>query len=542
MYKKLKKQNGEAFAQTLRNFHNGILEIPDLDVILRHAGRDAKPLLPYLMGLLAPVDTAPVTAPADPFALLDQAGYEAFHADTLEKQNSIEHYFDPDELLCTFTDHARYEDYHIVHAVKKDATTIERQNFSGKEERQDSYGTSVVSIQMVKSGGFISIKNRYNHAVSGCDNTFESNPDNIIEGLSAALKQHFDVEFAASKFALPDGYVSMDNRVFKYNAERDNIYYGDQAWAQNGVIHAVKRSAGDALFDEFLFDNKTKTLKNIDPESSDSFADDFNRCYGGNRGLSVQNGNLTLNGAILIGAEQSRIETLNLPALTTMGNHCLHNAGFLIHFKAPALTTMGDLCFHNADDLVHFEAPALTAMGNSCFRYARGLTDFETPALTTMGKTCLIDVDLLTHFIAPSLITMGNDCLCHVRLLTHFKAPALTTMGDGCLCGARALIHFEVPALTTMGHMCLSKVPALTHFTAPTLTLMGNGCLDHAPALTHFEASALTTMGNYCLYSTPALTRFAAPALITRGKDCLAGAHNLTIRPRIQQTEPAFAI
>lgn len=37
MYNKLKKQNGEKFAQTLRDFHNGLLEIPDIDVILCHA-------------------------------------------------------------------------------------------------------------------------------------------------------------------------------------------------------------------------------------------------------------------------------------------------------------------------------------------------------------------------------------------------------------------------------------------------------------------------------------------------------------------------
>ena len=91
MYKKLKKQKGERFAQTIRNFHNGILEIPDLDVIVRYAGREAEPLLPYLMSLLATnddkVDEAP--APANPFDLLEQAGYDAFYADTLEKKNSI---------------------------------------------------------------------------------------------------------------------------------------------------------------------------------------------------------------------------------------------------------------------------------------------------------------------------------------------------------------------------------------------------------------------------------------------------------------------
>ena len=109
MYKKLKTQKGERFAQTIRNFHNGILEIPDLDVIVRYAGREAEPLLPYLMSLLATnddkVDEAP--APANPFDLLEQAGYDAFYADTLEKKNSISKYFEKDELLCTFNDAAR---------------------------------------------------------------------------------------------------------------------------------------------------------------------------------------------------------------------------------------------------------------------------------------------------------------------------------------------------------------------------------------------------------------------------------------------------
>ena len=41
MYQKIKKQNGEKFAQVIRNFHNGIFEIPEIDVMLRHAGRDA---------------------------------------------------------------------------------------------------------------------------------------------------------------------------------------------------------------------------------------------------------------------------------------------------------------------------------------------------------------------------------------------------------------------------------------------------------------------------------------------------------------------
>ena len=206
-YKKIKKQNGERFARCLRDHHNGLLEIEGIADIVKHAGRKAEPLLPYLMSLMsANDDRAQQQEPGCPFKLLEEAGYDAFYADTLEKQNSIMPYFNQNERLCTFNDASRHKNYYIVHAVKKDVDSILRDTFNGRGERQDEYGTSVISIQIRKDGSFISIKNRYNHTVSGCDNTFDSNPDNIIEGLSAAFKKHFDVEFEATSSPLPNEY------------------------------------------------------------------------------------------------------------------------------------------------------------------------------------------------------------------------------------------------------------------------------------------------------------------------------------------------
>ncbi len=300
----------------------------------------------------------------------------------MEKQNSIKHYYKQGELLCTFNDNARYKKYHIVHAVKKDVNEIKRENFNGQEKREDDYGTSVISIQMLKTGGFISIKNRYNHTVSSCDNTFGSNPDNIIKELSAALKDHFNVNFSVNESELPFGFTVIEKQVFKYHREIDNIYYGDQRWAKDGKIHTVDRSAGDALFDRFLFDNKSKTLKRINPSDEDSFADDFNRCYGGNPKLTIKNGNLTLNGDILIGAEQSQIKTIYLPELTTMGDSCLWNAYGLTKFEATALTKMGNRCLYKASALEQFDAPVLTKMGSRCLYHTKKLTKFKAPLLS----------------------------------------------------------------------------------------------------------------------------------------------------------------
>lgn len=528
VYKKIKRQNGETFARCLRDYHGGLLEIEGLAEMVRHAGRDATPLLPYLMTRLAANDDASQVAAHDPFALLEQAGYEAFYADTLEKQNSIKTYFKPHELLCTFNDAARYQKYHIVHAVKKDVDTVHRHDFAGREAREDAYGTSVISIQMLKTGGFISIKNRYNHTVRACDNTFDSNPDNIIAGLSNALKNHFKVDFSAAEAPLPDDFVLMGGKIFKYHTERNNIYFGDQAWAENGVIHAVDRGAGDALFDGYLFDNKTKTLKNVAPNSEDSFPEDFNRDYGGERGLQVVDGNLTLRGDILMGADGSRLRKLYLPALTTIGNNCLREAESLISFEAPVLTDMKSYALAAARSLTVFKAPALTEMGMLCLSYASGLAVFEVPALKTMGAYSLRNAKKLTTFHAPALTTMGPYSLGDAVGLTEFTAPVLTVMADYSLSNAESLRTFTAPMLTDMGSFCLREAVSLTEFDAPSLTVMAEGCLSDAAALTIFVAPALTRMGQLCLRRAMNLRLFVAPALTDMGGFCLSHAKDLT--------------
>lgn len=43
MFDIIKKQNGEHFAKTVRNYDNGIFEVKNLDKILKYAGREQNP-------------------------------------------------------------------------------------------------------------------------------------------------------------------------------------------------------------------------------------------------------------------------------------------------------------------------------------------------------------------------------------------------------------------------------------------------------------------------------------------------------------------
>ena len=266
MYDIIKKQNGERFAKAIRNYDNGIFDIPDLDKIVKYAGRNAEPIMRYLMSLKG-VKIVEQGVHQDPIELLARAGYDAYVADTLEKQNAIKKYYAPGEELCTFRDPARFKKYFIINAVRKDVAKIKR---SRKPMREDEYGTSVISIQVLKTGGFISIKNRYNHTVENPDNTLNSNPDNIIPGLSDAIKHHFDVDFSSQKESLPNGFVLVNGQICKYCDEINNVYCGSDFYVKDGHICEIDKRTEIMLGGGLLFDIKNKKIIDIAHQGSET--------------------------------------------------------------------------------------------------------------------------------------------------------------------------------------------------------------------------------------------------------------------------------
>ena len=219
MYDIIKRQNGEAFARRIRDFNPSIFDIENLPQILKYAGRNPLPLIRFLSTLKVKEESNKADT-LDPFELLNRAGYDAFYADTLEKQNSIRPFFKSGEELCTFIDSSRFKKYYIVHAVKRGADKLDREAFNDIEDRQDEYGTSVISIQILKQGGFIKITNRYNHTVDGCDNTFNSNPDNIILGLTRALADYFEVPIEIGNLDVPNGFLYQNGCLYGYLVEK----------------------------------------------------------------------------------------------------------------------------------------------------------------------------------------------------------------------------------------------------------------------------------------------------------------------------------
>ena len=159
-----------------------------------------------------------------PEELLRKAGYQLYECHTEEDIQVFKKYYASGEELCTFQG-GRLNRCHVFFAVKDNVDKIKREDFLSPQ-RQDEYGTSVISIQFTKDSlHTLSIKNRYNHRVNNPDSTYGNNLDNIIFGLTDSFERYYGMRQVHKNehFELP-GYIRAgDGKLYKYNYEINNI-------------------------------------------------------------------------------------------------------------------------------------------------------------------------------------------------------------------------------------------------------------------------------------------------------------------------------
>ncbi len=530
VYDIIKKQNGEKFAKAIRNYDSGIFDVEDIDKIVKFAGKEAEPIMNYLISL-KDVKIEEHGVHKSPFELLREAGYVSMYADTLEKQNNpdFQALYARGEEICTFRDPHRFENYHIIHCIKENINDIKREDFPNPK-RQDEYGTSAISIQIAKSGGFISIKNRYNHTVSACDNTFDSNPDNIIEGLSESLKYHFGVDFSSQKVSVPEGYTLMNEQILKYNFEENDVYFGKDFYAYGGRITPIDKLR-EIMIDNCILDLSKKEI--TCPGCDDNALQEALQIEIEDKKLLVKNneeGNKCLfaDGVEILELKEGNIVSLNFPTVTELDNSFIYRNEYMKSINMPNLVMMRDGCFLDVESLVNVNLPNLKYMGSDCFRYIDSLASLNLPSLQKTGSYCFNDANSLTALEVPNLEKIGNNCFQNADSLFSVKAPNLSTMWSCCFMDVASLTLFESPNLQSMDSCCFHQASSLTLFDAPNLQSMDNSCFQNVNLLPSFYAPDLMSMGRYCFQNAEALVSLDMPVLQTIDDYCFQKISSLT--------------
>ena len=433
VFKQLKKQNGEQVAKVIRRAV--LLGVPNIVHLLEFAGNDPENierLVPYIHENFVEKLKPTVHTDQDPITLLKSAHYNAFVVKTLKQQNSIKKYFRKDEELCTFRDSNRYKDYYMIHAVKENADKI--QPFPNPQ-REDEYGTSVISIQIAKDDDFLSIKNRYNHGLKkqNPDATFNNNPDNIVPGLTDSLKKYFHKDFTIStNIELPNKYIRINNQLVYYNYELENIYYGSDYYVKDGKIVKLN-TAHQIMMDYIILDTQTKRIKifsnNWGFRDADYsvFAEAFN---GKNISIKIDKNDKTR-------------KIISTPD----GNCVVVQNGVITELTLPHVKTIGSDFLYWNEELKVANFPKLETIANNFLYQNLKLKVLTSPNLKTIGEYFLLNNKKLTVANFPKLETIGNRFMHENNSLISLNAPKVKQFGYGFLERNEVLQTLNMPCV-----------------------------------------------------------------------------------------------
>lgn len=380
-----------------------------------------------------------------PEELLKEAGYKLYECHNEEEIQSFRKYYSPGEALCTFNG-GRLNRCFVFFAIKENVDEIKRKNFP-KPQRQDEYGTSVISIQFTRDNSHtLSIKNRYNHTVNNPDSTFGNNLDNIIPGLTNSFDKYYGMHQShlQNSFEIP-GYVrANDGKYYKYNYEINNIYY-----CENNVIidnFEVKEYPHEQyiVLDYFILDLKNKRIQTYwnDMELEDSFPNTI----GTIKDIKIENDKDNKN--ILIKTDNSD----EVDVIITLDKN-----NRIIALKNDKVENIGNSFLSYNNSLTSIELPNATSIGNRFLYYNKILTEIQLPNVTSIGNSFLCFNNSLTHIELQNATNIGNYFLKYNNSLTSIELPNAKIIGDGFLYSNRSLTSIELPNAQIIGDFFCDK-------------------------------------------------------------------------------------
>jgi len=388
----------------------------------------------------------------DPITLMQRAGYTLYECHTNEDIAKFKKYYAPGEALCTFNG-SRLERCYVYFAVKDNAEKLNRHDFPNPN-RQDEYGTSVISIQFTRDDThMLSIKNRYNHTVPNPDATFSNNLDNIIPGLTQSFADYYGLEQAYSQsFNYFDlhGYVKANNgKFYKYNFELNNKYFcpGNIIIDNFEVIEYPHESF--LLVDYFLFDLTNKKVVSLGPEDS------FPNSLGDISKINITN------------SEAGKIITITP----------VSGEDIIIELDKYSRITS----YKNNNVLI---------IGHNFLRYNTELTSLKLNNVESIGNSFLTLNHTLSSISLPNALIICDDFLPRSSVTTVYL-PKVKCIGHYFLSSNYSLMSINLPEVETIGAVFLGNNWSLKSIYVPNLQKIGSHSLQHVSILTKFYAPKL---------------------------------------------------
>lgn len=396
----------------------------------------------YINSLVATNKREMVATSLTPKELLEQAGYTLYECKTEEDIQKFKKYYAEGEELCTFRGN-RLNRCYVFFAVKKDVDNIIREDYK-EPFREDTYGTSVISIQFTRSNSYLSIKNRYNHTVPNPDATFNNNLDNIIPGLSYAFQKQYGLSYRNidDNFYIPFYVQTKDGKYYKYNYEINNIYY-----CPNNIIidnFEVNRYNDEyqryLVVDYFIIDRENKTIDLYDEEMEATVESKASEVDNDSEELYAYDE--IYGDSFIEYFKENEIE--NIKIVTNIDG--TRSIVVSVVGKEDAI-----IIIDKDNHIIGYKNNNITSLGDNFLMYNQTLSKLIMDNVTNIGNNFLSSNDNLETLILPKLESVKNKFLYGNRVLEKIYLPNLMVVGDDFLFHNTKIVTLSLPRLQSVG-------------------------------------------------------------------------------------------
>ena len=466
-----------------------------------------------------------------PKELLSEAGYDLYECHTENEIQEFKKYYSPGEELCTFRG-GRLENCYVFFAVKKNTEEIKRANFHNPD-RQDLYGTSVLSIQFTRDDAHhLSIKNRYNHTVVNPDATFSNNLDNIIPGLTDSFEKCYGMaqKCNSNNFEIPN-YVCVGEKYYKYNYEIDNIYY-----CPNNIIidnYEVKRldKRKYILLDYYILDFQNKEIKSYQP------IDSFPSTIGKITKIEVEKDEEekrikieTVDGSVFISLDKNNniIYYQNDTVKKISDNFMRYNVT-LSNLKLPQAQIIENSFLYHNKALKVIELPECREIGNYFLKNNTSIKNVYLPKAQVIEDYFLHYNEALEVIELPECREIGSQFLENNKNIENVYLPQVQTIENSFLAYNKALEVIELPKCWKIKGRFLENNTNIKNIYLPQVEIIEEAFLRNNEALESIELPECREIGNYFLEFNKNIKSIYLPKAEHLGFDFLRNNETLDI-------------
>ena len=482
----LKKKYGENFSKLCRNLFPSILEeegtlVSIITSLFKESHFLYDDLIKYnmvysfqklVMNEYGKKTNSVIDTGKSPYELFKEQGYTLKECHTNEEILSYKKYYAKGEELCTFNDN-RLKTNRVFFAVKDNALEIERKS---EPQREDEYGTSVLSLQFTIDTNYLSIKNRYNHTVNNPDATYQNNLENIAEGLTYSFEKCLGIKQsnAQGDFEIPNYVRAADGKYYRYNFECNNIYYCPDNIIIDSFNEVSFPKEKYILFDVFLLDLVDKKLEKYDK----SCYDGAEKIFSNIKSIKIENNGDT-KGIYIICEDDIRVyfqlNKYNQIISVVMDGVEIIPSFFLLRsfsiksFSSKDTIKIGDYFLTKCENLEYIYLPKCEIIGNSFAYSSKLLKSINLPNVRKIGDEFLTCNEIIENIYMPNLQAVGNGFLYYNEKLKTLFLPNLERIGNYFMNENISLEKCDLPKLNKVGSSFLARNTCLKEFNVPNI-------------------------------------------------------------------------